>query len=202
MRAVICDLFDVLFLAGDHTRHREYEQRLGLPEHGLRRAMLRSPSNLPALQGQITEEQLWRDVAQAIGEKPAQWLLIANTFYSSLRLNEVLADFLRSLRPRYRTAILSNAPDGVRVQVQRFHLDQVVDEVIISAEVQIIKPHPEIFQLAASRLNVQPQEAIFIDDEPSFIAGAQAAGMTGVLFTDTTQTIAQVQAYLDQHSEA
>ena len=42
MQAIICDLFDVLFLPGDPTRHREYETRLGLPEHGLRQAMLHS----------------------------------------------------------------------------------------------------------------------------------------------------------------
>jgi HAD superfamily hydrolase (TIGR01509 family) len=200
IHAVICDLFDVLFLAGDHTRHREYEQRLGLPEHGLRQAMLRPPSFPQALRGQITEEQLWRDVAQSIGDDPTQWSLIADTFYSSVRVNEALADFLRSLRPRYRTAILSNAPDGMRAQIQRFHLDQVVEEVIISAEVQLSKPNPDIFQLAASRLGVQPQEAIFIDDEPTFIAGAQSVGMIGVLFTDTAQTIAQVQTYLNQHA--
>src|SRR5689334_9522047 len=75
-----------------------------------------------------------------------------------------------------------------------------VDEVIISAEVQSSKPHPDIFQLAANRLGIQPQEAIFIDDEPRFISGAQAVGMIGILFTDTAQTIAQVQAYLDQHA--
>src|SRR5947208_1564502 len=79
-RAVICDLFDVLFLAGDHTRHQEYEQRLGLPERGLRQAMLRPPSFPQALRGQITEEQLWRDVAQAIGDDPTQWGVIAETF--------------------------------------------------------------------------------------------------------------------------
>jgi HAD superfamily hydrolase (TIGR01509 family) len=200
VQAVICDLFDVLFLAGDPTRHREYETRLGLPERGLRQAMVRSPSFVQALRGQITEEQLWRDVAQSIGDDPTQWSMIADTFYSAVRVNEVLADFLRSLRPHYRTAILSNAPDGIRAWIQRFHLDQAVDEIIISAEVQVSKPYPDIFQLAAHRLGVQPQEAIFIDDEPRFIAGAQAVGMTGVLFTDTAQAIAQVQAYLDQHT--
>jgi putative hydrolase of the HAD superfamily len=81
-----------------------------------------------------------------------------------------------------------------------FQLDQAVDEVIISAEVQVSKPYPDIFQLAANRLGVLPHEAIFIDDEPRFIAGAQAVGMTGVLFTNTAQAIAQVQAYLDQHT--
>jgi HAD superfamily hydrolase (TIGR01509 family) len=198
VRAVICDLFDVLFLAGDPTRHREYETRLGLPKRGLRQAMLRSPSFGEALRGQVTEEQLWRDVAESIGDDPAQWSLIADTFYSAVRVNDVLADFLRTLRPRYRTAILSNAPDGIRAWIQRFQLDQAVDEVIISAEVQAIKPYPDIFQLAANRLDVQPQEAIFIDDEPRFIAGAQSIGMVGVLFTETAPTIAQVQAHLDR----
>jgi HAD superfamily hydrolase (TIGR01509 family) len=201
VQAVICDLFDVLFLAGDPTRHQEYETRLGLPEHGLRQAMKRSPIFVQALRGQVTEEQLWRDVAQNIGDDPAQWSLIADTFYSAVRLNKELADFLRSLRPHYRTAILSNAPDGIRTWIQRFQLDQAVDEVIISAEVHVSKPYPDIFKIAANRLGVQPQEAIFIDDEPRFIEGAQAVGMTGVLFTDdTAQAIAQVQAYLDQHT--
>jgi len=199
VQAVICDLFDVLFLPGDPTRHREYETRLGLPERGLRQAMLRSPIFVQALRGQVSEEQLWRDVAQNIGDDPAQWAQIADTFYSAIRLNKELADFLRSLRPRYRTAILSNAPDGICAWIQRFQLDQAVDEVVISAEVRVSKPYPDIFQIAANRLGVQPEQTIFIDDEPRFIEGAQAVGMTGVLFIDTPQAIAQVRTCLASH---
>ncbi len=70
IRAVICDLFDVLLLAGDAAHSRAYEQRMGLPERGLREAMHRSLYFREAVIGRKTGEELWRDVALSVGEAP------------------------------------------------------------------------------------------------------------------------------------
>ena len=63
-----------------------------------------------------------------------------------------------------------------------------------------MKPHPEIFVIAANRLEIQPQEAIFVDDELRFIEAAQSLGMVGIQFKDTRQTIAEIQFYLEHNT--
>jgi HAD superfamily hydrolase (TIGR01509 family) len=75
---------------------------------------------------------------------------------------------------------------------QQFHLNSEVDTIIISSEEGVMKPQPEIYRIAASRLGVQPQEAIFVDDELRFVAAAQSLGMHGIQFKNTEQAIAEI----------
>jgi epoxide hydrolase-like predicted phosphatase len=201
IRAVIFDLFDVLIYARNLTERNAYETRLGLPENGLEQAMFRSPQFREAVAGRVCETELWRDVAFQIGVDSNEWPTLAATFYSAIVLNLELVTFLRTLRSRYKTAILSNTPYYVRTLVsKRFCLDHEVDTVIISSEERVMKPQPEIFGIAASRLGIQPQEAIFVDDELRFVEAAQSLGMIGIQFKDTKQAIAEIQFYLEHNT--
>jgi epoxide hydrolase-like predicted phosphatase len=198
IRAIIFDLFDVLFCTGNLSERRAYEVKIGLPENGLEQAMFRSPQFREAIAGRVNETELWRDVAHRIGVGSQEGSTLAAAFYSAIKINIELVAFLRSLRSHYKTAILSNAPSTVRTLVtQRFHLDREVDTVIISSEVGVMKPQPEIYRIAASRLGVQPQEVIFVDDELRFIAAARSLGMIGIQFKNTSQAIAEIRLYLD-----
>ena len=193
LKAVIFDLFDVLFLTEDLSQRHAYEQRMGLPENGLLHVMLHSSQFREAVTGHIAASALWQDVALSLGDDPQNWQQIANIFFSAIRLNTELVAFIRTLRLHYKTAILSNAPYDIRSLVtQRFHLDREVDTIIISAEEKMRKPQPEIFYLATNRLKVHPHEALFVDDESRFIEGAQAIGMSGVQFSNNQQAISDI----------
>ena len=112
-------------------------------------------------------------------------------------LNQDMAAFLRSLRPPYKTAILSNAWPGARKQYARYQFEKLVDTVIYSCEEGIAKPEPAIYHLAYQRLGVTPEEAVFLDDVEDFVEGARRLGMRAVLFQHPAQAITDVQAYLD-----
>ena len=70
------------------------------------------------------------------------------------------------------------------------------DEVVISAEVGLHKPQPEIYLLAAERLGVRPEDCVFVDDLRENCAGAEAVGMTAVLHRESAETIARVEELL------
>ena len=55
------------------------------------------------------------------------------------------------------------------------------DATVISGDVGLRKPQPEIYLLACQRLGVEPAECVFVDDLRENCAGAGAVGMTGVL---------------------
>lgn len=106
---------------------------------------------------------------------------------------------MRGLRPRWKTAILTNTPSDMRaILTRRFALDREVDTIIISAEEGMRKPQAAMYQLALGRLGVQPQETIFVDDDAVFIAAAEALGMRTVPFKDNAQAIPAIQALLRQ----
>ena len=68
---------------------------------------------------------------------------------------------------------------------------------IISAEERFHKPQPEIFRVALDRLGMQPEEALFIDDEERYIAAVQALGMYAVQFRDSMQVIGEIRQLLE-----
>ena len=112
-------------------------------------------------------------------------------------LNVELADYFASLRPRYRTAMLSNSFAGARQQEQeRYHFAELCDLLIYSHEEGVAKPERRIFELACDRLGVQPEEMIFVDDVEVNVAAAREFGIQAILFRETKEVIAAIQTCL------
>jgi len=198
MRAVIFDFGDVLARLEDPSGQRKWEKRLGLPEGGLAMAVFESEVADRSMAGQATEVEVWEYVAVNFGLDDERLAELQRDFWSGWRLDTELVSFLGNLRPRYKTAILSNAWPGTReVFTEMFKLDQAVNEMIISAEEGVAKPDHRIYQIAVSRLGVQPDEAVFVDDLVENVQAAQAFGMWSILFKSTQQAISEVQGYLN-----
>ena len=58
---------------------------------------------------------------------------------------------------------------------------------ILSYEVKMIKPMPEIYRLLLERYALKPEECVFLDDSEENIEGARRAGIQTVLFKDRCQ---------------
>jgi HAD superfamily hydrolase (TIGR01509 family) len=67
--------------------------------------------------------------------------------------------------------------------------------MIISAEEGVAKPDPRIYHIAVERLGVRAEAAVFVDDLPENVQGAQAVGMRGVQFKNNAQTIAEIKRH-------
>jgi putative hydrolase of the HAD superfamily len=117
--------------------------------------------------------------------------------WSGDHVDRHLVDFLRGLRPRYKTALLSNAwSNSRRFHTESSRLISVVDEAILSCEVGLAKPDPRIYALVSATLAVRPEEAVFVDDVEENVQAARATGMVGILFTNRDQVITDVSSYL------
>jgi HAD superfamily hydrolase (TIGR01509 family) len=111
--------------------------------------------------------------------------------------NSELAAFLGTLRPRYKTALLSNSGPGARREEEvRYHYSQLVDRIIYSHEVGVLKPDQRIYAIACEQLGVQPDEVVFLDDSERNVAAAAALGFHAIQFRDNAQAIADIQACL------
>ncbi|MET8099614.1 HAD-IA family hydrolase [Streptomyces sp. NPDC005236] len=81
-----------------------------------------------------------------------------------------------------RTALVSNCASDVREMVRESAFAGRFDELLLSAEAGVMKPDPELFRTAATRLGVPPSACLFVGDgTDGELAGAVAAGMTAVL---------------------
>lgn len=108
--------------------------------------------------------------------------------------NEALLDYIiQELRPRYRLGILSNASsDDVLERVFSPEQRRIFDAITFSHHVGHTKPEPEMYAAAAARLGVAPEECVFVDDQERHVAGAEAAGMRGVLYRNLAQLKAEL----------
>jgi 2-haloacid dehalogenase len=68
--------------------------------------------------------------------------------------------------------------------------------IVVSGREKLLKPDPAIYHLSLQRFGLQPHEALFIDDRPINIHGAEAVGMHGHVFTDA----AALRACLEHHN--
>jgi len=83
-------------------------------------------------------------------------------------------------RRGYRVGLLSNLHSNEATWLREFELAACFDAMVLSCEVGLLKPEAEVYLTAARRLGVSPRECVFVDDIPSYLAGAKAVGMTGV----------------------
>lgn len=198
IEAVIFDFGGVLVRLVDPRGQRRWEQRLGLAEGALLQTVLDTDASTRAMVGQLSEDEMWRELGAFFGLDEAQAQQLRRDFWSGEQYNAELVEFIRTLRPRFKTAILSNAWSGARAALTHtFRLDREMDVIIISAEEGVAKPDRRIYELAAERLGVPIEAAVFVDDMLENVHGAQAAGMRVVHFQDTAQAIAEIHNHLD-----
>src|SRR5205823_158359 len=96
-----------------------------------------------------------------------------------------------------RRRIVSNSFVGAREREQAaYGFEDLVEEIVYSHEAGFSKPDPRIYALICTRLNVPPEEMIFLDDVEACVAGARDAGIHAVRYQDNAQAIAEIEKML------
>jgi putative hydrolase of the HAD superfamily len=145
--------------------------------------------------GLLEPAEYWRGVAREAGTHFADSLLPALVssevgFWS--HFDQRVLDWSRDLRGAgVRTAILSNLPRplGEELRATSGFLEHF-DHVTFSYELRVVKPDARIYRHAFEGLGVEPGEALFLDDRPNNVEGAQAAGLRAVLYSTWEEFVA------------
>lgn len=98
--------------------------------------------------------------------------------------NEALIEYLRELKKTHKIGLLSNVGrDLIEELFSEAERAELFDCMVLSYEVGIVKPHPQIYRIAAERLNLNPSQCLMVDDLEKNIEGADAAGMHGLVYS-------------------
>lgn len=198
IRAVIFDLGGVLVRTEDRTARNKLAERVGLTYDELSALVFDSQSALQATRGEITTEEHWDEVRKKLGLRKEEFPRVPLEFWGGDRLDENLVNYLRDLRPQYKTALLSNAWDDLRQMIEEvWGFDNAFDRMVISAEVGLVKPDRKIYERVLSELEVKPAEAVFVDDFPENIAGAKAVGLKAIQFFSPEQALQDLERLLN-----
>jgi putative hydrolase of the HAD superfamily len=182
IRAVIFDIGGVIVRTEDLEPRRRWERRFGLPDWGLAQIVFEGPVAVAASLGHAGLDAVWEVVRQRLNLGAGELAQLREEFWAGDRYDHALLGYIRSLRPRYRTGIISNAWPGTRAFHQPHINGETFDTVLYSAEEGLAKPDPAIYRRCLERLRVTPEEAVFVDDVLENVEAARALGMAGVHF--------------------
>lgn len=120
--------------------------------------------------------------------------LIDRLFAGSGPDEPMLAAVRRARESGVRTGLISNSW-GTR-RYDRQLLGQLFDGVVISGEVGMRKPAPDMYRLGAERIGVETERCVFVDDLPFNLEPAAELGMATVHHVDAAQTITELEHLL------
>jgi epoxide hydrolase-like predicted phosphatase len=187
IKAIIFDLGGVILRTEDRAPRASLEQRLGLASGDADEIVFNSEMGRRAQLGLISSAALWAWVQQHLNLTDEGLQDFQHNFWAGDRVDEELMRFIRSLRPKYRTAIISNAMDNLNEVVAGIDpTGDAFDLVVGSAYENVMKPDAAIFERTLARLGLEGPSgaaaAVFIDDFAHNVHGAQAVGMHGLLY--------------------
>lgn len=193
--ALILDVGGVLVKTHDISGRLKWEKRLQLYPGGLAKEIYEKQPGEMATIGKIQDSVIWESIQNKFRLTEGEREQLHRDFFAGDVLNTKFYTYLKQLQPRYPSVILSNAWWNSRdIYTQRYHLDEIVDSMIISAEEGMRKPDPKIFALALQRLqDKKPSEVLFIDDDVANIEAAHALGMHTIRFTNTDTVIEEME---------
>ena len=141
--------------------------------------------------GEADPQEFERRFAKLLGTEPEG--LVEGLFSGLGPADEMLTAVRRAREGGAPTGLVSNS------WVMDHYTDELrelFDTVVISGEVGMHKPEPEIFELAAQRVGRDPKDCVFVDDLRENCEGAEELGMTAVLHRDPAATIARLEELL------
>jgi epoxide hydrolase-like predicted phosphatase len=184
IKAIIFDFGRVISAQKPMSLFRSYEKDLGLSPGTLNRTMFGSPVWQEVLTGRKTADDYWREIGPALGlHTPNEIHAFRRRYHADEAVNVGVLDLIHRLHGHYRLAVLSNSPSGLARWLADWEILDLFDVVVCSGDEGMVKPDPAIFELTLERLDVMPEEAVFIDDYPGHVEAAQALGLYGIHFT-------------------
>ena len=186
-RTVIFDYGDVISLTQSAADRAVIERLAGVEADAEKfwRAYAAHRDGLD--QGSAGVAAYWQAIADEIGaawdEARVHELWVAD-FRSWLSVNPAVIEVLTDLRAgATRLALLSNAGPDYGSYFRHGPLGVFFEACYVSGELGLLKPHPEIYRHVLDSLSVTPAEAAFIDNRAANVAGAEAIGISGHVFT-------------------
>ena len=96
-----------------------------------------------------------------------------------------MAPLVRELKEKgYGIYLLSNAASRQHDYWPQIPGSECFDGTLISADVKLVKPQPEIYRLLCETFSLIPDECVFIDDAINNAEGAFLCGMHPIVFHD------------------
>lgn len=191
IKAIIFDCFGVVRVDATNNAYAKLGGYPNRDEEFIRDIIFRVNS------GQISNGAAL--IAQRLGTSEEQW---RNTVKASSDIDQAVLDYAKSLRQKYKTAMLSNiGAGGLERWFEPGELEKYFDVVVGSGDIGFAKPEHQAYEIVAERLGVRLDECVMIDDRLEFCEGARAVGMQAILYQDFVGFKTELEALLAKKTD-
>ena len=154
--------------------------------------------------GSLTDEEAAEIIAQRVPEHLRQAVhRLVNEWDRPILPISGMEELVRELkRNGYGIYLLSNASYRQHVYWQQIPASDLFDGTLISADVHLVKPQPEIYDLLCSRFCLNKEECVFIDDATPNAEGAFFSGMPAIVFHDDVKELRRKLQEMGVHCDA
>jgi epoxide hydrolase-like predicted phosphatase len=142
--------------------------------------------------GTLADADFERQFAEILGVEPDR---LIERLFAGCGLDEAMLDAVRRARAGgIRTGLISNSWGAATYD--RTLLAELFDGVVISGDVGVRKPTPEIYAMGARAIDLPPAACVFVDDLPFNLKPARELGMATVRHVAAAQTIGELEEVL------
>ena len=196
MRALLVDFGGVL-TTNVFESFRAFCREEGLDPDAFLNLFRSDPEALQDLRrverGEADEHEFAHRIGSRLGVKETEGLV--DRLFARIEPDGEMVEAVKSARAAgIKTGLVSNSMGSGRYDRDSF--PELFDAVVISGEVGTHKPEPEIYRLAAERVELPPEQCVFVDDLRENCEGAEAVGMTAVLHRGAERTLPELERLL------
>jgi epoxide hydrolase-like predicted phosphatase len=149
--------------------------------------------------GAITEEQFDEAVAKLLSAACGRTVIakgLKQRMFAEVKPDKAMWAAVGAARAAgVHTGLLSNSWGGRDYPLEE--LRSIFDSIVISGEVGLRKPDPDIYLFAAMQAGVPADACVFVDDFSVNVQGAERVGMTGILHREAPMTIERLEGLFD-----
>jgi putative hydrolase of the HAD superfamily len=180
---------------------KQFASDEGLPPDTIKRAFKEDREALALLRrlekGELDAHEFEPLFAERIGVKGDRVDGLVERLFAGVGPEEEMLGAVKRARDNgIKTGLISNSWGGSGIHYDGTPLQELFDAVVISGDVGMHKPEPEIFILGAERIGVAPGECVFVDDLRENCAGAEEVGMTAILHRGPESTLPELRKLL------
>lgn len=199
IRAIVFDIGGVILRTDDRSSRQALEKYYGLVPGELDQIVFDSPAARASTIGKKNEDAIWQDVAKRLSLTAEVIKKFKEGFWAGDRIDQTLISFLKDRRPEYITALLSNAWKNARATLaSKYGITEgaTVDHILISSELGVAKPDPEIYKILSETVNCEFSEILFVDDFIENINSARNLGIHSIHYKIGMNLVNKIESYL------
>jgi len=189
IKAILFDMGNVLLNYNAYKAARRFAKECKVPLLKVWIHFFTSPVEKAYTRGEISSYEFYRHACRAL-KTPVSYRSFCHYWNDIFWENEGMAALLKRLKKRYPLYLISNTNDlHFRHIKKKFKLLKHFKKMFPSHKVGHRKPDREIYEKVLKRIKFKPEETVFIDDVPKFIAGARKVGIHTIRFRNKKQLI-------------